>query len=1743
MPTFARRLSLVVLLALLAALAPMARPALALNLTVNSIADPGDGSCTVADCTLREAINQANAVAGPHTITFNISGTGPHIIVVAASPLPALTRGDTTINGGSAHNIVISGYGLSTAIPRVVGHGISITSANNTVTGLVIIGFPGNDAALFAGGSGIYIGGPGASGNKIYNNWVGIDVDGSTPAANEGFGVLVDDGAGNNDIGGTLAGQGNVISGNRRANVAIDTVAPSTDYFLTNNRVTNNLIGVNSAGSAAVGGSQTSLEAGVYIGKYARGNTIRGNTIGGHIGPNGSLIVAGILVNGNDTSKSALLPLNNVIVGNNIGVTASGTAIPNRTGIRLSGGVGGAYGPIGTLIGDPDDLAGGRNVVGYNTYRGIDIADTSFSIESTRIVGNYIGIDRNGNLAPNGTAASGAGGEALYVGRSPNADTVAKATTFGPGNVVAASYGYGVRIRSNNNVIKGNYLGTNLAGTLSSETESSSPPVLGYATSAHTIWVENGTGNVIGGAAGGDRNVIAHGGSGGGPGGDGILIQAGPTGNCGPSTPCVVSNTTIEGNYIGVKSTGDGGLRATQVVGSYGVFVSGSTGNTIRGNVISGLGYGIHMRDGANSNTVIGNRIGTRAAGATTLANAIRNQQDGIWVYDSTGNHIEDNLIAYNGDLGQGTANNYYGLRVENGSSNSNNTEVIGNRFIANGDSTVATGVFIKGATQVKISESTTSTHWGDGIGFSSGSGANNDMAAPSLTGVSGSPPILAGTAACGAGCTVEVFTTANGANTENREGPIFLTSQQISGTSFSIPVTGCFQYLTATVRDASGNTSPFSARVNAGNPGPCTTPPTITLTSELPVNRSVEVGSSTTYTQTLSHNSPVERTYTLVMTSTLGWASGPALVTVPANGNTTFAVTVSVPPGTTIGTQDTTTLQAFLGSAPSNIETHVTTAAAVTQNPATPQVSPGQTKALPAGSPPQSVSFTHTVTNTGDLAGDFQILNFGFVGSPPTGWQVSTPSLLDSNLSKNESTSFSYTVTWNGPGNPPVTPVQVSFRIGVLNGAQTNPATVDTVTVATVRSFTFSAVPPASISRPVGASADFIYSLTNTGNATDTFQVTAPATTTPVASPPISFSINPSSSFSVAAGATRTITLTAQIQAGTGAGTYDFTVGAQATGGTPPPAQSANGQLIVTGGGVPEITVGTGTPDPVDVSTAGGTVTFVNTLKNIGNQTVPFSFGTPTVPAGWGAVLGPGGTCTNPISLAQDATCTFEVVVTVPVGADGGPYNVIWPVTAENTTPASPVTVNATNVVNVSLVRGLSLSPDPQPLKVDVPGTVLTFNHTLTNLGNATDSFSIDAQTPDPLWTVVITSDNLNGVTKNGTRTITVKITVPPGLVAGTQKVVNLTVRSTGDTTKSATVSDTAEVAPQIGAAISGPQRQIAQVGGSVSFTHQITNTGSTATAFDVSAANSVLGWPAISINPTQTAVLSPGQAANVVITVSVPGTVVGGVINMTTIEVRAAGGTTVLASVVDETQLGKDRAVLVDPDRNGAGINNTTITFAHKVTNIGVMADTYRITAAEAIGWPVQLQVNPDLLVLGPGQSQVVTATLILPSSGSAGDVGLIRVKATSVNDAEVFDSAVDDVTVNQFANPELSASQTRAVTPSIGQIQIGNLALRNSGNARDVFKLKALGTGSGWGATVSPETIDLARGEIERNIRVTVTVPGTLPFGMAKTITVEARSQFDTTKVSTIQLKLVYIEAAIGKSQQLFLPLLAE
>ncbi len=107
----------------------------AASFIVNSTADTNDGSCTALNCTLREAINAANASGSTSTITFNVSGT-----ITLSSALPQVTNTAGLTISAQPRQVKISGNNSVQILDvasgaRLTLDGLALVNANTLGSG------------------------------------------------------------------------------------------------------------------------------------------------------------------------------------------------------------------------------------------------------------------------------------------------------------------------------------------------------------------------------------------------------------------------------------------------------------------------------------------------------------------------------------------------------------------------------------------------------------------------------------------------------------------------------------------------------------------------------------------------------------------------------------------------------------------------------------------------------------------------------------------------------------------------------------------------------------------------------------------------------------------------------------------------------------------------------------------------------------------------------------------------------------------------------------------------------------------------------------------------------------------------------------------------------------------------------------------------------------------------------------------------------------------------------------------------------------------------------------------------------------------------------------------------------------------------------------------------------------------------------------------------------------------------
>jgi parallel beta-helix repeat protein len=361
------------LVVLLAGALLAAAPARAATFIVDDAGDAGDsnagnGACKAAGnvCTLRAAIEEANALAGADIITFNIAPAGAKTITPATA-LPTITQ-QLTIDGTTQ-----PGW-TSAPIIEIVGPaggataGLTLSGVSNCVIrGLVIRGFSGGN------GNGIRI--LGGSANTIAGNYLGTNLAGTAASGNK-VGVFIQSTTGNT-VGGAAVADRNVISGNTVDGIQI------TSAGTNNNVVQGNYIGVDATGTADLGNASQ----GIAVFTSPSGTQIIGNVIAGN--------------NGNGMAISNFAA-NTVVQGNLIGTNAAGTAgIANSVqGINLDSSA------ANTNI--------TNNTIAYNVQHGIWMgpAGTGNLVSQNSIHDNGgFGIELNGDgiITPNDTGDGDSG--------------------------------------------------------------------------------------------------------------------------------------------------------------------------------------------------------------------------------------------------------------------------------------------------------------------------------------------------------------------------------------------------------------------------------------------------------------------------------------------------------------------------------------------------------------------------------------------------------------------------------------------------------------------------------------------------------------------------------------------------------------------------------------------------------------------------------------------------------------------------------------------------------------------------------------------------------------------------------------------------------------------------------------------------------------------------------------------------------------------------------------------------------------------------------------------------------------------------------------------------------------------------------------------------------------------------------------------------------------------------------------
>jgi uncharacterized repeat protein (TIGR01451 family) len=372
----------------------------------------------------------------------------------------------------------------------------------------------------------------------------------------------------------------------------------------------------------------------------------------------------------------------------------------------------------------------------------------------------------------------------------------------------------------------------------------------------------------------------------------------------------------------------------------------------------------------------------------------------------------------------------------------------------------------------------------------------------------------------------------------------------------------------------------------------------------------------------------------------------------------------------------------------------------------------------------------------------------------------------------------------------------------------------------------------------------------------------------------------------------------------------------------TPDPTLVLSNVANVTIGVTADVLIGTagdagaGTPPNYDDDVqsvasayAGTAVDFVNTVRNDGNAADQVNVtldGSSTIPGGWGVVFLQSDGVTplvdtgvdgipdvGPLAQGDSIDIVVRLVIPGSQGA-GGPFDAV--VRAQSTNDPTEFNLTTDQIasvlpagVDIGNYNGGAGTNDALANQNANPGTSADFALDVINTSGGIDTYTLSSSVPAG-WTATFYEDtNGNGVLDAAEITpiaavgpvaafsemnVIARVDVPAGALPGVNPV-SFTATSTNNGVISDTIANTVTVNTLAAVDFSPDLSGNTTAGGTISYTHTLTNTGNVGDTFDLTYVSSQ-GWTYVFYdalnNPIASVALAPGASATVIARLSVP-------------------------------------------------------------------------------------------------------------------------------------------------------------------------------------------------------------------------------------------------------------------------------
>jgi uncharacterized membrane protein len=371
-----------------------------------------------------------------------------------------------------------------------------------------------------------------------------------------------------------------------------------------------------------------------------------------------------------------------------------------------------------------------------------------------------------------------------------------------------------------------------------------------------------------------------------------------------------------------------------------------------------------------------------------------------------------------------------------------------------------------------------------------------------------------------------------------------------------------------------------------------------------------------------------------------------------------------------------------------------------------------------------------------------------------------------------------------------------------------------------------------------------YIMTLTNTGNILDTFDLVAGMSDWDVHLP-----VN---GFELGAGGSVDVSVQITVAADALAGEFDsVTITATSIGDE---NVSANSTLTTTSNAVyglmlePEEGALYGDPDE--------TVFYIMTLTNTGN--ILDTFDLVAGESDWDVHLPENG-----FELGAGESVDVSMQITVAADALAGEFDSVT-ITATSIGDEH-VSASSTLTTTSNAVYGLMLEPEQNTLSGG-PGEIVSYILSLTNIGNLSDTYALEAVGNG--WDINLSEGSV-GLGAGESAEIRVDISIPPNVLAGEFDLVSVTATSVGNNSFSATSTLTTRANPIYAVQLTAGEVSLhAKPGDTVTFSLNLTNSGNIFDTYEITFSGN--NW---SVQLAQTSLdLLQGTSAMVMVRVNIP-------------------------------------------------------------------------------------------------------------------------------------------------------------------------------------------------------------------------------------------------------------------------------